>query len=157
MFIAVGVHTLPRYGALLDATPEQIESAIGMTVAHYIPWRAIRAGKQLSDSKGASAAISSEAAVLSMKRAMNGYWRFSENPAFSPDAGYSHLSVKLVSNEGIPTTTISPSVRSGSPVVECRGLWTESVLKRVRHRPRFQKVRRSQGHFPEPGIYLPVF
>lgn len=61
------------YGALMDATPEQIEHAIGMVVAHYVPWRAIRAGKQLSDSKGASAAISSEAAVLSMKRAMRGF------------------------------------------------------------------------------------
>ncbi|HRI43102.1 MAG TPA: MmgE/PrpD family protein [Fimbriimonadaceae bacterium] len=61
------------YGALCGATPEQIESAIGMFVAHYIPWRAIRAGKQLSDSKGASAAISAEAAVLSMKRAMAGF------------------------------------------------------------------------------------
>ncbi len=61
------------YGALMGATPEQIESAIGMVVAHYVPWRAIRAGKQLSDSKGASAAISSEAAVLSMKRAMKGF------------------------------------------------------------------------------------
>ena len=45
------------YGALMEATAEQIEHAIGMVVAHYIPWRAIRAGKQLSDSKGASAAI----------------------------------------------------------------------------------------------------
>merc|ERR550514_1791953 len=35
--------------------------------------RAIRAGKQLSDSKGSSAAISTEAAVLSMKRAMRGF------------------------------------------------------------------------------------
>merc|ERR1719362_1961433 len=61
------------YGALLDATVEQIESAIGMSVAHYIPFRAIRAGKQLSDSKGASAAISTEAAVLSMRRAMRGF------------------------------------------------------------------------------------
>ncbi|MBS1722917.1 MAG: MmgE/PrpD family protein [Armatimonadetes bacterium] len=61
------------YGALLGATPEQIESAIGMFVAHAIPWRAIRAGKQLSDSKGASAAISTEAAVLFMKRAMSGF------------------------------------------------------------------------------------
>lgn len=61
------------YGALMGATAEQIETAIGMSVAHYIPWRAIRAGKQLSDSKGASAAISTEAAVLSMKRAMNGF------------------------------------------------------------------------------------
>ena len=61
------------YGALLGATPEQIESAVGMVVAHYIPWRAIRAGKQLSDSKGASAAISTEAAVLAMQRSMRGF------------------------------------------------------------------------------------
>merc|ERR1711953_219448 len=61
------------YGALLEASAEEIESAIGMTVAHYVPFRAIRAGKQLSDSKGASAAISTEAAVLSMRRAMRGF------------------------------------------------------------------------------------
>ncbi len=61
------------YGAMLGATAEQIESAIGMVVAHYIPWRAIRAGKQLSDSKGASAAISTEVAVLSMQRSMRGF------------------------------------------------------------------------------------
>lgn len=61
------------YGALMGATAEQIESAIGMFVAHYIPWRAIRAGKQLSDSKGASAAISTEAAVLCVKRSMAGF------------------------------------------------------------------------------------
>merc|ERR1719218_419744 len=61
------------YGALLGASAEQIESAIGMTIAHYIPFRAIRAGKQLSDSKGASAAISTEAAVLSTRRAMRGF------------------------------------------------------------------------------------
>merc|ERR1719428_1329758 len=61
------------YGALLGATAEEIENAIGMTVAHYVPYRAIRAGKQLSDSKGASAAISTEAAILSMRRAMRGF------------------------------------------------------------------------------------
>ncbi len=61
------------YGALMGATAEQIESAIGMVVAHYIPWRAIRAGKQLSDSKGASAAISTEMAVLSVHRALRGF------------------------------------------------------------------------------------
>jgi 2-methylcitrate dehydratase len=44
-----------------------------MTVAHYIPWRAIRAGKQLSDSKGASAAISTEVAIQSIIRAMKGF------------------------------------------------------------------------------------
>jgi hypothetical protein len=43
---------------MMGATAKQIESAIGMTVAHYVPFRAIRAGKQLSDSKGASAGIS---------------------------------------------------------------------------------------------------
>ncbi len=64
------IASVATYGAMLGATPEQIESAIGMMVAHYIPWRAIRAGKQLSDSKGASAAISTEVAVLSMQRAM---------------------------------------------------------------------------------------
>merc|ERR1719461_2420869 len=61
------------YGALLGASVEEIESAIGMAVAHYVPFRAIRAGKQLSDSKGASAAISTEAAVLSVRRAMRGF------------------------------------------------------------------------------------
>jgi len=61
------------YGAMCGATPEQIESAIGMTIAHHIPWRAIRAGKQLSDSKGSSAAISTEAAILCMQRAMRGF------------------------------------------------------------------------------------
>lgn len=61
------------YGALMGATAEQIESAIGMFVAHYIPWRAIRAGKQLSDSKGASAAISTEVAILCVKRSMAGF------------------------------------------------------------------------------------
>ena len=61
------------YAGIMGGTPEQIESAIGMFVAHYIPWRAIRAGKQLSDSKGASAAISAEAAVLCAKRALAGF------------------------------------------------------------------------------------
>eukprot|EP00916_Digyalum_oweni_P015390 GHVL01025185.1.p1 GENE.GHVL01025185.1~~GHVL01025185.1.p1 ORF type:complete len:530 (+),score=74.82 GHVL01025185.1:40-1629(+) len=61
------------YGAILGASAEQIESAIGMTVSHYIPFRAIRAGKQLSDSKGSSAALSTEVAILSMKRAMKGF------------------------------------------------------------------------------------
>eukprot|EP01006_Ploeotia_vitrea_P037693 TRINITY_DN66159_c6_g5_i1.p1 TRINITY_DN66159_c6_g5~~TRINITY_DN66159_c6_g5_i1.p1 ORF type:complete len:526 (-),score=308.89 TRINITY_DN66159_c6_g5_i1:68-1645(-) len=61
------------YGALMGATAEQIESAIGMCVAHYIPWRAIRAGHQLSDSKGASAAITTEAAIMSVHRAMKGF------------------------------------------------------------------------------------
>jgi 2-methylcitrate dehydratase len=61
------------FGAMLGATPEQIEHAIGMVVAHHVPFRAIRYGKQLSDSKGASAAISTEAAIVCMQRAMNGF------------------------------------------------------------------------------------
>ncbi|MCG8586003.1 MAG: MmgE/PrpD family protein, partial [Pirellulales bacterium] len=61
------------YGALLGATVDQIESAIGLVVAHYVPFRAIRAGHQLSDSKGASAAISTEMAITSVHRAMRGF------------------------------------------------------------------------------------
>ena len=61
------------YGAMLGATPEQIEHAIGMVVAHHVPFRAIRAGKQLSDSKGSSAAITTEAAIVCMQRAMHGF------------------------------------------------------------------------------------
>jgi 2-methylcitrate dehydratase len=61
------------YGAVLGATAEQIESAIGLVVSHYVPFRAIRHGEQLSDSKGASAAISAEVAVLAMRRAMRGF------------------------------------------------------------------------------------
>lgn len=61
------------YGTMVGATVEQIESAVGMVVAHYIPWRAIRAGKQLSDSKGASAALSTEVAIMSVRRAMMGF------------------------------------------------------------------------------------
>ena len=61
------------YGAILGATAEQIESAIGLVVSHYVPFRAIRHGEQLSDSKGASAAISAEVAVLSIRRAMRGF------------------------------------------------------------------------------------
>ena len=53
------VATAVVYGAMMGATIQQIESAVGMVIAHYIPFRAIRAGHQLSDSKGASAAISS--------------------------------------------------------------------------------------------------
>lgn len=61
------------YGTMVGASFEQIESAVGMVVAHYIPWRAIRAGKQLSDSKGASAALSTEVAIMSVRRAMMGF------------------------------------------------------------------------------------
>jgi 2-methylcitrate dehydratase len=61
------------YCAMSGGTVDQIESAIGLVVAHYIPFRAVRYGKQLSDSKGASAAISSEIAVLSAQRALHGF------------------------------------------------------------------------------------
>ena len=60
------------FGAALCASDRQIESAIGLVVAHYIPFRAIRSGQQLSDSKGASAALIAELAVLSVRRAMRG-------------------------------------------------------------------------------------
>lgn len=92
------------YGAMLGATPLQIEHAIGMVVAHYIPWRAIRAGKQLSDSKGASAAISTEVAITSVHRAMNGFIGPKDifrNPEalfrqFEPTSGHSESPFDLV-------------------------------------------------------------
>lgn len=61
------------YGTLVGANFEQIESAVGMLLAHYIPFRVIRHGEQLSDSKGASAAISTEVAILCVKRALMGF------------------------------------------------------------------------------------
>jgi len=61
------------YAAALGGSVDRIESAIGMAVAHYVPYRAIRAGHQLSDSKGASAALAAEAAVLSARRALAGF------------------------------------------------------------------------------------
>jgi len=67
------IATAVVYGTMIGATSEEIESAVGMVIAHYIPFRAIRAGHQLSDSKGASAAISSEVAILSVHRSMNGF------------------------------------------------------------------------------------
>jgi 2-methylcitrate dehydratase len=62
------------YAAMMGATVDQIESAVGLVVAHYVPFRAIRHGKQLSDSKGASAAMSAELAVLSVERALRGFF-----------------------------------------------------------------------------------
>lgn len=54
-------------------TDEQIESAVGLVIAHYIPYRGIRAGHQISDSKGSSAAITTEMAILSCRRAQMGF------------------------------------------------------------------------------------
>jgi 2-methylcitrate dehydratase len=67
------VASAAAFAAALGGTDEQIESAIGMAVAHYVPFRAIRAGHQLSDSKGASAALAAEAGVMSARRALAGF------------------------------------------------------------------------------------
>jgi 2-methylcitrate dehydratase len=61
------------YGAMLGTSPDIIENAIGMLVSHYVPFRAIRSGSQLSDSAGASAALSTEMAIQSVHRAMAGF------------------------------------------------------------------------------------
>lgn len=60
------------YGAMLGASSLQIERAIGLVVAHYVPFRAVKAG-QLSDSKATSASFSAETAVLSVQRCLNGF------------------------------------------------------------------------------------
>lgn len=61
------------FAAALGGDEDQVESAIGMAVAHYVPFRAIRAGHQLSDSKGASAALAAEAGVNCGRRALAGF------------------------------------------------------------------------------------
>lgn len=38
------IASIVTFGTLINATENQIESAIGMFVSHYIPFRAIRAG-----------------------------------------------------------------------------------------------------------------
>jgi len=67
------VASAAAFAAALGGTEEEIESAIGMAVAHYVPFRAIRAGHQLSDSKGASAALAAEAGVMCARRALAGF------------------------------------------------------------------------------------
>ena len=51
------------YGAMLNATPEQIESAIGLIVAHYVPFRAARYEQSIGHSKAAYSAIATETAI----------------------------------------------------------------------------------------------
>jgi len=67
------VASATAFAAALGGDEEQVEAAIGMAVAHYVPFRAIRAGHQLSDSKGASAALAAEAAVMCGRRALAGF------------------------------------------------------------------------------------
>jgi len=61
------------FTAALGGSAAVIESAIGLVAAHHVPFRAIRAGEQLSDSKGASAAFAAEAAVRAGIRALDGF------------------------------------------------------------------------------------
>ena len=61
------------YAAALGGTSAEIESAIGLVVSQYVPFRALRSGHQLSDSKGASAAFAAETAVMAAHRALHGF------------------------------------------------------------------------------------
>lgn len=67
------VASAAAFTAALGGTVSQIESAIGLVVSHYVPFRAIRTGNQLSDSKGSSAAFAAETAVLAAQRAIDGF------------------------------------------------------------------------------------
>ena len=67
------VASAAAFTAALGGTVSQIESAVGLVVSHYVPFRAIRAGNQLSDSKGSSAAFAAETAVLAARRAIEGF------------------------------------------------------------------------------------
>lgn len=61
------------YGAMLEASPIHIERAIGLVVAHFVPFRALKSGSVLGDSRGASAGFAAETAVLSVHRCMDGF------------------------------------------------------------------------------------
>lgn len=67
------VASAAAFTAALGGTVSQIESAIGLVVSQYVPFRAIRSGDQLSDSKGSSAAFAAETAVLAAHRAIDGF------------------------------------------------------------------------------------
>jgi len=60
------------YGALMGATPSQIENAISILITHNIPTLAIRQGKQIYDIQGSSSAILVEAAINAIRRAHGG-------------------------------------------------------------------------------------
>lgn len=60
-----GIASTAVYGALLNATPEQIEKGISLLLAHYTPWRAVRSGVyELTDSSGCSSAFTTEMGIL---------------------------------------------------------------------------------------------
>jgi len=99
------------YGAVLGAAAEQIESAIGLMVAHYVPFRAIRHGHQLSDSKGASAALSAEMAVVSMQRALRGF--------VGPSDIFRNPQAVFLLFEPQPRSPAPPSLRSPAPLPPC--------------------------------------
>lgn len=60
------------YGALVGATAEQIESAVGIITTHHVPYTPYL-GKRLTDSIKSSAAITTESAIIAVKRAMGGF------------------------------------------------------------------------------------
>ena len=67
------IASLITYGAIMGATPVQIEHAIGLFCAHSLPSTASREGQQLTDSVGAASAISAELAISAMKRSLEGF------------------------------------------------------------------------------------
>jgi len=67
-----GIATAVTYGALMGATPNQIENAISILLSLNIPSLAIRQGKQIYDVHGASSAIIAEAAIGAIRRAHGG-------------------------------------------------------------------------------------
>lgn len=69
-----GIASTAVYGALMNATAQQIEQAIGMLISHYIPWRAVRSGvHDLGDTSSCSSAITTEMAILCMNRSLDGF------------------------------------------------------------------------------------
>ena len=67
-----GISSTIVYGALLEATPNQIVDACSL-LANYTPWRAIRSDAyELTDSSGCSEAFFVEKGILCMNRVLDG-------------------------------------------------------------------------------------
>lgn len=69
-----GIASTAVYGALMNASAEQIEHGIRLLLAHYTPWRAVKGGVyELADSSSCSSAFTTEMGILCMNRVLDGF------------------------------------------------------------------------------------
>ena len=71
--IYAAIASTVTYGALMGGTAEQIESALGILVAHYVPYRAPRNGRDISHLDSLSAGLIVESAIISVHRSLRNF------------------------------------------------------------------------------------